>query len=198
LANKNIDADNLWSVYAVGYKEAANLIAEQIMGKRVYKKYAMIYPIMYLYRHYLEIQLKNIISLTNKALERSSILHCSVVETKKFTENHKLLNLYKECFDKIRVFAEEIGDQDILNEERDFAEFKKVIEEFEKYDKSSTSFRYPLKRNGEANLSELDLLNVKNVYDIINKSTETFDGIEWWLDHQIETMEEQISYGCNL
>jgi hypothetical protein len=65
LANKNIDADNLWSVYAAGYKEAANLIAEQTMGKRVYKKYAMIYPIMYLYRHYLELQLKNLIRGNN-------------------------------------------------------------------------------------------------------------------------------------
>ncbi|MFT7087557.1 MAG: hypothetical protein ACJAZX_000994 [Rickettsiales bacterium] len=65
LASESIEPDNFLSVYASGYKEAANLIAEQIMGKRVYKKYAMIYPIMYLYRHYLELQLKNLIRGNN-------------------------------------------------------------------------------------------------------------------------------------
>lgn len=192
LAGKKHHADDLWSIYAAGYKEAANLICEQIINKRVLKKYAMIYPIIYLYRHYLELQFKNIISLTTKALSLSSMLDNSYVETKSFSKNHNLLELYSVCFDKLKIFAVKIGDPAILNEEEDFLELKEIIQEFEEYDKSSQSFRYPIDRKNNSNLQKISTINIKNVYDIINKSTETFDGIEMWLDVQIDSINEFI------
>ena len=193
VGNKN-PPDNIWGVYADGYKEAANLICEQIINKRVLKKYAMIYPAIYLYRHYLELQFKNIIILTNKALSLLSTQDESEKEMK-YPSNHNLLNLYEACLDNLKKFAIKIEGPEAINEQEDFLELKKIIQEFEQYDKFSQSFRYPKNQKNNFNLQKIDIINIKNVYDVINKGTEAFDGIESWLDVRIDLIKDYLNYG---
>jgi hypothetical protein len=192
LANKKYYRNqDLWSVYANGYKEAANLICEQIIDKRVLGKYSMIYPVMFLYRHYLELQLKNIISLTDNAVSLLLAINDSNDEIKSFEANHNLLALYKNCLDKLKNFSKK-ADEDIDYEGQEFIELRKIIQEFEEHDRSSQSFRYPIDRNNNFNLQEVDYVNIKNVYKIINKSTEILDGIESWLEEKIDLIKDLI------
>ncbi|MFT7099061.1 MAG: hypothetical protein ACJAS6_001313, partial [Rickettsiales bacterium] len=59
--------------------------------------------------------------------------------------------------------------------------------------KLSQSFRYPVDRKGKAQLGDIEAINIKNVYDLVNKSTETLDGAEWWLNSKIDLMNEHLS-----
>jgi len=193
LASNKHFANNLWSVYAEGYKESANLICEHIINKQVLKKYAMIYPIIYLYRHYLELQFKNIIFLTNKALFLLEILVDSEQnENKKFI-NHNLLDLYEIMISKLKRLAKEIEETDAINEKEDFLNLKLIIKEFEKYDKFSQSFRYPEDKKGNINLQTINNINIENIYDVINRGTEVFDGVESWLNEKIDSIKEYLN-----
>src|SRR4030042_2814002 len=51
---------NGWSIYAIGYKDAADILVSHIEEKRRYQD-TLVYPIVFLYRQYLELALKDII-----------------------------------------------------------------------------------------------------------------------------------------
>jgi hypothetical protein len=48
-----------WCLYAAGYKRAAELLIQQV--RTTYEANTLIFPIIFLYRHYVEVTLKEII-----------------------------------------------------------------------------------------------------------------------------------------
>ena len=70
--NACIDKFNGIAAYASGYLEAAKLLARIVIYAQRHMD-TLVYPIIYLYRHYLEIQLKDLIrtgaNITNTAVD---------------------------------------------------------------------------------------------------------------------------------
>lgn len=50
-----------WSIYAIGYKDAADLLVDNIEGNGRQHDF-LVYPIVFLYRQYLELAIKDVIS----------------------------------------------------------------------------------------------------------------------------------------
>ena len=62
-----------WIVYADGYMQAADNLVKQLLEDRHSQDF-LVYPIIFLYRHYIELCLKHIILLGNKLLKNEFIL----------------------------------------------------------------------------------------------------------------------------
>ena len=84
-ARLNLFYDN-WNMYAEGYKVAGNVLVEYIKEKQFDQDY-LVYPIVFLYRQYIELQLKAIIRDGNQLLDIPE----------KFPHHHKIYELWKKC-----------------------------------------------------------------------------------------------------
>ncbi|GDX35665.1 hypothetical protein LBMAG18_01760 [Alphaproteobacteria bacterium] len=186
--------DNFFSLYASGYKDSANILCEHIIEKkRTLNRSGIVYPIIYLYRHYLELQLKNLILLSNKAI--LLINNNSFDDSyKKIILSHNLIDLYDLCLKNLKNLSEEIGEEEsLINENEDFSMLKNIIKEFDKHDKLSEAFRYPVDKKNNFNLQKINNINIKKIYDMINEGTKILDGAEGWLDHQISEISKNHS-----
>lgn len=143
----------------MGYKEAADNIVSYILNNHIYPDY-LIYPIVFLYRHYLELQLKLIIRNGNKYGYK--LLN----KLKEYGNCHDINKLWKECrnISLLKWPDLPIGSINAI---------KACINEFWEIDKSSTSFRYPFRLDGEHSLPDLTHIDIIN-FSRTMKSIEIF------------------------
>lgn len=137
-----------WLYYAEGYKIAAELIENKLL-ENPEKQDFLIYPLVYTYRHYLELKLKEII------VEGHDILS----QTKDFQkENHNLIKLWLELQRTMKlVYKEEYQAPPPTIE--------KKIKELHDTDINSDGFRYPINQKGKQNLENLKIINFRNFKD---------------------------------
>jgi len=153
------DAHRLWQRYSEGYITAGNsLIPRLIKTKTGYIEFGalsfstsqLVYPIIFLYRHFIELRLKQII------LECNDFLRVPIIkENEKTTlifNNHKLIGLQGDqgLWDICRNIIEEL----LPNEPRDeLNAAEETISYFSKMDYESYNFRYPVDTQGNLNHS---------------------------------------------
>src|SRR5207245_1195494 len=65
---------NSWELYASGYKDAADILSERVFETRRHADF-LIYPITFLYRHYLELRLKEMIVAGQALLDQTPDLN---------------------------------------------------------------------------------------------------------------------------
>ena len=114
-----------WGLYVLGYREAADSIVDQAQEFGVD---LLVYPVMFLYRHYLEISLKHILIVLRRYFEESS----------NFPGHHRLDKLWGE----VRSLMEK--EWNTTAHMADYDAIEARIIEFHEVDKSSFSFRYPV------------------------------------------------------
>ena len=154
--------------YIDGYKKAADKLVNDIDSDID----LLVYPIVFLYRHHVEISLKEIIESGHFLLG-----------TKCNKKNHDLNALWNE----VKHIAKEIWDKEFP--EKDFEFIDHVIREFEKYDKPSTSFRYA-KTNGKKSNPDLSHINIRHLRDMIEKFNEMLLLIDCRISLYSEHVEE--------
>jgi len=134
-------------LYSDSYKEAASKLFEQIDGD-VYYTNILVYPLVFLSRHFLELRLKELISGLNYA----------VTGQFNFPKGHKLLNLWCEYKRLVIAAGEGYGPEKIHLENTE-----KLIIEFDSVDPGSMSFRYPVDAEKKPSLAitNLDLENFR-------------------------------------
>ena len=119
-------------IYAIGYKQGADALVEKVI-KHAQDQDTLVYPIVFLYRQYLELRLKEIIREGN----------CLLGIGQGFPGHHRINDLWNSVKGIIRrVF-----------EKKDIAEFEfinHVIIEFCNVDPESFSFRYPSDKKGSS------------------------------------------------
>lgn len=166
-----------WDLYAQGYKLAADVLVQHVVAEQTDQD-ALVYPIAFLYRQYLELSLKELIRLGSQLLGTPDDL----------PHHHDLRELWREC----RRIMEQVwprGPSDDLDavEER--------INEFTSTDPASTGFRYPTDKSGSASLPELRHVNLRNLSDVMAGVHSLLDGaitgISEYLDAKRE-MEEDL------
>jgi hypothetical protein len=112
--------------YAEGYYRAANILINELKGDRKNPANILVYPICFLYRHYIEIALKGIIDQ-----------HIKLGHMEESKYGHDIMYLFK-IVTKLRK------DYDITNFPKKITQ---IIEDFYEIDRTSQSFRYPFDRN---------------------------------------------------
>ena len=147
-------------VLAEGFKEAAELAIQEALRDSG-KTDPLIFPIVYLYRHHLELRLKELMSKGN----------CIVNSSNEFDDGHHLGHLWG----KVKLLAERICPVWFSKYKDDV---DAAIQEFDRVDSQSMSFRYTVStsKQGRESLVKsvfyIDLSSFKVELDPIISSLE--------------------------
>jgi len=166
-------SDDPMDLYASGYKDAGDRLVEYVLAKATDQD-VLIYPIVFLYRQYVELRLKEIIKHGRILLEEGS----------DFPQHHKIWDLW--CTAKkiiTKVFENE-------NDPLDLGYAEHVIREFSQIDPDSFSFRYPIDKQGGKTLKGVTHINIRRLALHIDELSKDLDGastgISVYLDWQQE------------
>lgn len=147
-------------LYVTGYKEAADSLV-QIISDRKGSADSLIFPIVFLYRQYLELRIKDILKEGNKLLG---------VEYKQKAE-HKLSKLWPKARNIIVELWPEEDDEPLKA-------IDSLISQFSEVDPNSTSFRYPKNFKGDNSVkSDLPRINLRNLAEVIESMSMLLDGV---------------------
>ena len=141
----NAIVEPLPSRYVDGYKNAADYLVDSAAARN--ERDSLVFPTVFLYRHYLEIQLKDILRM----------LYLYDGKICKIPNDHNLVTLWK----KVRPLMERVYDDPRSSDKNDHIEAR--IEEFSQLDERSYAFRYPVDTKGEINFKDEVLEEGKNV-----------------------------------
>jgi len=132
----------VWNKYALGYKQASLILIEKYeLSNDPRSIENLVYPIFFLYRHFTELQLKQIlIDYAKFKLEKTLIPSTHSLS--------KLWNGVKPIINKI-FFDEKscLFNRTDYNHE-DTTKLETFLENLNNYDKQSISFRYPVDKAG--------------------------------------------------
>lgn len=147
---------------ASGYKEAADLLVERATHDRASRDF-LVYPIIFCYRHFLELILKQTLAL-----------HGASVGIPANWSSHDILELWESVFEMYRRFgAEDSSKADPV--------VMACITEFSKIDPVSFSFRYPTNKKGEPLPLALERLDLLQLRDVMTALSNYFDGVDGYL-----------------
>ena len=147
-----------WGLYATGYKEAADLLVQHVIdsGK---SQDILVYPIVFLYRQYLELAIKDLI--------REGRLLQDIDAP--FPVHHKLNELWKIC----QNLLNEISPGDSVGE---LGQITRLLDEFSAADPTSMAFRYPADNKGNPSLPGVTTINLRVVGEVVEKITNLLGG----------------------
>jgi hypothetical protein len=131
-----------------------------------------------LYRHYIELQLKNLISSGKSLLD----------ETPEYPRSHDLSKLWAECRPILtRIFGE--------SPTKDLDTVESLINELHSIDPASISFRYPVDRKDDTTIpSSLTSLNLRQCRGIMDKLASFLDGADTGIWVYLDTKHEMEEY----
>jgi hypothetical protein len=138
----------------------------------------LVYPIVYLYRHYLELAIKGLIRQAQNLLG----------DPVEVPARHTLVELWAMC----SALLERVAPGDSLEEQRQIG---RLLREFAAVDPTSTAFRYPVDNRGNRSLPGIRQINIPNVRDVIGKIAVILDGAQAQMDNYADCMSDHISGG---
>jgi hypothetical protein len=135
-----------------------------------------ILPIVYLYRQYLELAIKDIID-TVRQIEN---------EGRGYPQHHNLKNLWDEAK---RLIQKHYGN----DAPPELDHIQPCIDEFHAHDPDSFAFRYPTDKKGNANLLGLSHINLRNLCETMERLSSFFDCISNDLGQKLQWMYDMRS-----
>ncbi len=160
--------------YADGYQIGAIKLLDTAILDSKNRDY-LIYPIVFLIRHYLELRLKELLQGLN---------YCSI-QTKEFSQHHRILELWTEFKKGYSAFGEQTNDES-------FKAIDSLIKELSNIDPISMAFRYPSDKNGNK-IQKLDYVNLVTLKETFIRICFVFDGAAMQIAHYVEITEEMMS-----
>jgi hypothetical protein len=144
--------------YAAKFKDAADaLVREAAAGDATLD--SVIIPIMFLYRQYLELTLKEIILFGREVVGTGSGYP---------TNEHDLKKLWGEVFSLLTQHYGPRIPPEIAN-------VTSAIEDLHTYDPNSFSFRYPTDKRGKPYLKAARHINIRNLYEVMERLASFLD-----------------------
>lgn len=147
-----------WEPYVFAYRKAAELLVEQVHQEKLWGNF-LIFPIAFVYRHYLELRLKTLIQDC-----------CELEGIPASTGNeHRLLPLWGQCRPVIEKWLTSIpkSDMDAVED---------TLKQFENLDANGQAARYPTDNRGQNSSNLLGLrINVKNFAETVTKAATFLD-----------------------
>jgi len=147
-----------WDVYTEGYRQSADLLVDHIKETRSNQD-LLVYPIIFLYRQYIELRLKILIRDGKELLDLPG----------GFPKHHKIDELWREC----RIILEKVWPE---GPEEDLIAVEECINQFSKKDPTSMAFRYPTDKNGNPHLSDVKYINLRNLSEVMARLAALLDG----------------------
>lgn len=157
-----------WDIYADGYKRAADLLVKYVRSARSGQD-ALVFPIVFLYRQYIELRLKELIIHGNHLLNIPD----------EFPKHHKIDQFWRQG----RKIMEKMwpngpaGDLDAVEE---------CIQQFSQKDPSSMAFRYPTDKAGNQSLPGLKHINLRNLAEVVDRIASLLDGVSMGISEYLD------------
>lgn len=165
--------------YKTGFREAAFQLVENICRQPASQDY-LVYPIVYLYRHHIEMVLKDIFRLSVDLLEEPT----SAAQSKKLI-THDLAKLWCMIQPKLAPICDLTGEASLPLE--DMNGIAAYMSQLNAHDPSGESFRYARLRDKTRSLSaDLVHINIRSFAIHMNKLADYLDGIEGWLSSLLD------------
>ncbi|MCK4394158.1 hypothetical protein KAX17_14760 [Candidatus Bipolaricaulota bacterium] len=175
----NYATDDLYA-YAEGYKQASDVLVAHILSEGATGIDFLVYPLVFLCRHAIELQLKGAIRDGERLLNRPRTR----------LEHHKIDSLWRAA----RTVLEEVwpeGDESLLRSIDD------VLTQFSSVDPSSQAFRYPVDRKGKRTKPDLTHINLLRFHQLASTVYKLLDGATTGLDAYLsETLERERMNDC--
>ena len=163
---------NTWTGYSMGYKNGADILCNHVdLTQR--SQDTLIFPIIFLYRHYLELIIKEILSDCAKILE----------EDIKF--KHHNLSSYWEM---VKSNCSRAVEDEIPSDMKD--QIENVIRQLICVDKGSDAFRYPFRTDGTPTLQGITHINIKQFSEQVSKASDALEAISSMLSVIVEMKSE--------
>jgi hypothetical protein len=155
--------------YIYGYKKAADILSKRISTDHSEVDY-LVYPIIFLYRHHIELLLKNLLKL-NIQLHNSE----ETVPT-----NHNI----KDLWPRVKGYYRKINKR---KNESKINYINNIINELCQIDPESMSFRYNEDKKGNLPNESLRSIDIKVFSQVIGKVSDTLETFEYQLNAEIES-----------
>ncbi|WP_228273805.1 hypothetical protein [Rhodocyclus tenuis] len=152
-----------WDIYAAGYKDAADALVGALAERKASID-SVVYPLVFLYRQGLELQLKLILPLARRLAGKEAVADLQ----------HSLMPLWSELRQHIEQLDPRENDEELPAIE-DF------IHQLDSVDPGSFAFRYPMTKKGEVSLPELQHINVRHLSEVMDSVFMLLGGIYSWL-----------------
>lgn len=162
-----------WSNYTIEYEEAVNLLLDNMIktGRRNF----MVFPTIFLYRHYIELMLKEIILNNWEYLEISN----------PFPGGHDIYKLWEICGKAMQETDKLVDPQ--FAESQDYIEqimqaynaLEADLNKFAKIDPDSQRFRYPIDSHGNPIVVDDELLIelLRELPELVKRISYNLNGI---------------------
>lgn len=164
-----------------GYKDAADkLVEEAIKSKNIAILDTYVYPVLFLYRQFLELSMKDIyLSYSNHDLEQ------------KIKTISKVSHDLEKIWFIIKPIIQEGNTGDNTDDTLEIVE--DYINQFNSFDKSSFRFRYPIDKKLNPTIEKEDRIDLANIKARMTELESFFFGIDGMLDelHQYRYEEAQ-------
>lgn len=167
---------NGWSIYAIGYKDAADILVAHIEEEQRHQD-TLVYPIVFLYRQFLELALKDLIRKGRKLQDIN----------KPFPITHKIDDLWQ-------IFSQLLCKMSPDDSVEEIKQIGRLISEFSKVDPMSFAFRYPEDKEGKPSLPGMDHINIINIRDVIGKIAVILNGADSLISEYLSIKTDMHEY----
>jgi hypothetical protein len=180
---------NNWFEYKYDYQEAANLLLSNAIKTK--KRNSMVFPMIFLYRHYIELSLKEIILNTWEFLGINS----------PFPQGHKIDKLWETCRDCLQK-ADKLVDPTFAKSPeyrkqivQEYENLEKDLQKFSEIDPDSEHFRYPVDNHGNPiNIDNEKLIELlKELPELTKRISYNLDGLSVGISQIIQDKYEALA-----
>jgi len=173
-----------WHLYAGGYKLAADRLVSQLTEHGTHTDYVCI-PILFLYRHYVELYLKALLRDVGELLDASEELPLI----------HPLLPLWRRL--RTRLVAFDPGNDSAWNDRAEA-----LVAELDSMDAGSFTFRYPEDREGTVTIKPALAVDIFHFRDVLAELELVLNGADGYVaeylgvkrDHDDEVADFSLYY----
>jgi hypothetical protein len=159
----------------IGYRDAADLVFQHLASDRGGRD-TLVYPLVFLWRHAIELQLKNIVDRGQIVLEKEAV----------YPKHHGLRDVWAMAIQVISALQEEDNGE--------ISTVTRIIDELCTIDPDSAGFRYHETKQGRPTLDKApDYLNLGSVNEALAGVSSFLDGVDSVLEQAIDWIAQQRS-----
>lgn len=166
----NVRRDGDPIAYTEGYRRGARLLVEHVMEHHRNQDY-LVYPIIFLYRHHIELALKNLILHTPYLIDRPL-----TESEKQHLGRHRLDLLWQDLKPMLSAIGKAAGWGEL--DAADIEGIDDYIRQLTELDSDSFSFRYTRSKKGTPSLpAELKHINLRHFAEMLERLADFLDGL---------------------
>jgi hypothetical protein len=167
----NVGRDNDRTAYTEGYRRGARLLVEYVVDRARDQDY-LVYPVIFLYRHHIELALKNII------MQALYLLGRKLSSTEKtHLEQHRLDLLWADLKPILKGLCETARWKPLDSE--DVEGIDNHIRQLSELDPDSYRFRYTHSKKGDPSLPpEVKQINLRHFAELIEHLVDYLGGMD--------------------